>query len=92
MQYPANLFHHLFHPPHVTPSMSPCALYPADISTDARTLQDISRLEQMYMRDKQQEVLEEDTSLGKVVTVKVVTVKVLPAQWPLQAELSEEER
>ena len=44
------------------------------------------------MRDKQQEVLEEDTSLGKVVTDKVVTDKVLPAQWPLQAELSEEER
>ena len=49
------------------------------------------------MRDKQQEVLEEDTSLGKVVTDKVVTGKVvtdkvLPAQWPLQAEHSEEER
>ena len=77
--------------------MSPCALYPADISTDTHTLQDTSRLEQMCMRDKQQEVLEEDTSLGKVVTDKVVTVKVvtdkvLPAQWPLQAELSEEER
>ena len=56
----------------------------------------------MCMGGKHQEVLEEDTSLvkvvtgkavtGKVVTVKVVTVKVLPAQWPLQAELSEEER
>ena len=67
--------------------MSPCALYPADISTDTHTLQVTSRLEQMCMRDKQQEVLEEDTSLGKVVTDKV-----LPAQWPLQAELSEEER
>ena len=59
------------------------------------------------MGGKQQEVLEEDTSLGKVVTGKVVTVKVvtgkvvtvqvvtdkvLPAQWPFQAELSEEER
>ena len=47
------------------------------------------------MGGKQQEVLEEDTSLGKVVTDKVVTVKVvtdkvLPAQRPLQAELSED--
>ena len=69
--------------------MSPCALYLADISTDTHTLQDTSRLEQMCMRDKQQEVLEEDTSLvkvvtDKVVTDKVVTDKVLPAQWPLQ--------
>ena len=39
------------------------------------------------MGGKQQEVLEEDTSLGKTVTGKV-----LPAQWPLQADLSEEER
>ena len=46
----------------------------------------------MYMGGKHQEVLEEDTSLGKVVTDKVVTDKVLPAQRPLQAELSEEER
>lgn len=47
------------------------------------------------MAGKQQEVLEEDTSkgsLGKVVAGKVVAGKVAPAQHPLQAELSEEER
>ena len=44
-------------------------------------------MEQMCIKGKQQEVLEEDTSLGRVVTDKV-----LPVQRALQAELSEEER
>lgn len=42
------------------------------------------------MAGKQQEVLEEDTSKGSLG--KVVAGKVAPAQHPLQAELSEEER
>lgn len=82
----------VYHPLHSTLHDVLSAVYPVDVTTGMCALQGVSQLEQVCMGARRQEVLEEDTGRAQQEVLEEDTGKVLPVQWPLQAELSEDER